>query len=474
MKRIEEALEILTENVQQTSYLSWLTIKKGVLAHNISSVAENQNLIQEFTTLMRYVAHQLPKLQGVEITMDQAAQVVSSHVIGFDFMINPELPLYGHLLNYTAVNGSGLNKSVIDTLVTSCSSAGLSINVPDERGQTPLMLSLESKNINLFFTLVEYGVDVEALDSSGYTVLHKIMEYIRIGEMDINILDKWIEAGYKTNIKDKHGFTVIDHLKHHSDEPIAQQMLTCLGELHDVYESKDEIISLQDAVESGDDDLVMKIISDGTGSIKPDEKGNSVLHYAANSNRVDLVEKLAKHGSVDFNMEATEGALPITQALVSANLELAKAFVAGGANINYQAEDGNTLLHALCEAGMIDSIKVAISCGGRADILSLKGKTPLHEFLENGSALSSQDILEIIALLCNSGASKFLDHKDDSGNDIMSLVANFDEEISEMINAIHLSTLLENVHYEVDSHDSVENSVVIVGNSLDGQDDSSS
>jgi hypothetical protein len=78
MKRIEEALEILTENVQQTSYLSWLTIKKGVLAHNISSVAENQNLIQEFVTLMRYVAHQLPKLQGVEITMDQAAQVVSS------------------------------------------------------------------------------------------------------------------------------------------------------------------------------------------------------------------------------------------------------------------------------------------------------------------------------------------------------------------------------------------------------------
>ena len=65
-------------------------------------------------------------------------------------------------------------------------------------------------------------------------------------------------------------------------------------------------------------------------------------------------------------------------------------------------------------------------------------------------------------------------HKDDSGNDIMSLVANFDEEISEIINAIHLSTLLENVHYEVDSNDSVEKSVVIVGNSLDGQDDSSS
>ena len=473
MKR-SEALKILREDVQGQSYLSWLEVKKGVLPHNKSLVAENQDLIQEFTTLMRYVAHQLPKLRGVEITMDQAAQVVSSHVIGFDFMINPELPLYGHLLHYTAVNGSRLNKTVIDTLVTSCSSAGLSINAPDERGQTPLMFALECKNINLFFSLVEHGVDVEALDTSGYTVLHKIMEYIRIGEMDINILDKWIEAGYKTNIKDKHGFTVIDHLKHHRDEPIAQQMLKCLGELHDVYESKDEIISLQDAVESGDDDLVMKIISDGTGSIKPDEKGNSVLHYAANSNRIDLVEKLAKHGSVDFNMKATEGALPITHALVSANLELAKAFVAGGANINYQAEDGNTLLHALCEAGMIDSIKVAISCGGRADILSLKGKTPLHEFLENGSALSSQDILEIIALLCNSGASKFLDHKDDSGNDIMSLVANFDEEISEMINAIHLSTLLENVHYEVDSHDSVENSVVIVGNSLDGQDDSSS
>ena len=444
------------------------------MAHNISSVAQDQSLIQEFTTLMRYLAHQLAKPQGVEITMDQAAQVVSSPQVGFDFMINPELPLYGHLLHYTAVNGSGLNKSVVDTLVTSFSSAGLSINAPDERGQTPLMLALENKNINLFFTLVEYGVDVEALDSSGYKVLHKIMEYIRIGEMDINILDKWIEAGYKTNIKDKHGFTVIDHLQHHRDEPIALQMLKCLGDLHDVCESKDEIISLQDAVESGDDDLVMKIISDGTGSIKPDEKGNSVLHYAANSNRIDLVEKLAKHGSVDFNMKATEGGLPITQALVSANLELAKAFVAGGANINYQAEDGNTLLHALCEAGMIDAIKVAISCGGRADILSLKGKTPLHEFLENASELPSQDILEIIALLCDSGASKFLDHKDDSGNDIMSLVANFDQEISKMINAIHLSNLLENVHYEVDSPDSVENGVLIVGNSLDGQDDSSS
>ena len=86
MKR-SEALKILREDVQGQSYLSWLEVKKGVLPHNKSLVAENQDLIQEFTTLMRYVAHQLPKLRGVEITMDQAAQVVSSHVIGFDFMI---------------------------------------------------------------------------------------------------------------------------------------------------------------------------------------------------------------------------------------------------------------------------------------------------------------------------------------------------------------------------------------------------
>ena len=464
----KEALTILQQGGQQTSYLMWLGTKKGVLAHNIESVEMDQDLIQEFVTLMHYVTHQLAKVKGNVITMDQAAQVVASPGADFNYMINPELALYGNLLHYVAVNGANLNGKVLENIVSSYLSAGRDLNEIDGKGQTPLMLALENKNMNLFLTLTAHGADPEALDPSGFTALHRIVEYIRIGEMDASILDVWVEKGYKTNMKDKDGCTVIDHLKYHQEEPIAAAMfikLTILNAAHETYESKVEVVSLQDAVQEGDDNLVLKIISTGVGSTKLDEKGNSVLHYAADSGRVDLVEKLAKLGFVDFNMKAENGALPITQALVTANLELAKAFIAGGANINYQADNGDTLLHALCGAGMVDSIKVTIACGGRADIVSAQGRTALHELLYNAEGVDFEELSNMIKLLCENGASNFLDYKDAQGNDVIALALNCGEEISEIVQAIHLSCVLAKMSHdgEVDQVGSYDGGAVALG-----------
>lgn len=445
----------------------WLGTKKGVLPHNIESVAMDQDLIQEFVTLMQYVTHQLAKVGNV-ITMDQAAQVVASPGADFNYMINPELALYGNLLHYVAINGAELNGKVLESIVRSYSLAGRDLNEIDGKGQTPLMLALENKNMNLFLTLTDHVVNPEALDPSGFTALHRIVEYIRIGEMDASILDVWGEKGYKTNMKDKDGCTVIDHLKYHQEEPIAAAMfikLTILNAAHETYESKVEVVSLQDAVQEGDDNLVLKIIYTGVGSTKLDEKGNSVLHYAADSGRVDLVEKLAKLGFVDFNMKAENGALPITQALVTANLELAKAFIAGGANINYQADNGDTLLHALCGAGMVDSIKVTIACGGRADIVSAQGRTALHELLYNAEGVDFEELSNMIKLLCENGASNFLDYKDAQGNDVIPLALNCGEEISEIVQAIHLSCALAKMSHdgEVDQVGSYDGGAVALG-----------
>ena len=289
-------------------------------------------------------------------------------------------------------------------------------------------------------------------------------------------------------MKDKNGDTVINHLKSHQEEPIAAAMLELLPPddepqnevtpLQDVVqemremlelllhcESKGEVVSLQDAVQEGDNKLVLRIISTGVGSTRPDEKGNSVLHYAADSGRVDLVEKLAKLGFVDFNMKAENGALPITQALVTANLELAKAFIAGGANINYQADNGDTLLHALCGAGMVDSIKVTIACGGRADIVSAQGRTALHELLYNAEGVDFEELSNMIKLLCENGASNFLDYKDAQGNDIIALALNCGEEISEIVQAIHLSCVLAKMSHdgEVDQVGSYDGGAVALG-----------
>ena len=179
----KEALTILQQGGQQTSYLMWLGTKKGVLPHNIESVAMDQDLIQEFVTLMQYVTHQLAKVGNV-ITMDQAAQVVASPGADFNYMINPELALYGNLLHYVAINGAELNGKVLESIVRSYSLAGRDLNEIDGKGQTPLMLALENKNMNLFLTLTDHVVNPEALDPSGFTALHRIVEYIRIGEMD--------------------------------------------------------------------------------------------------------------------------------------------------------------------------------------------------------------------------------------------------------------------------------------------------
>jgi len=87
--------------------------------------------------------------------------------------------------------------------------AGLSPNVRDERGRTPLHESLSGDGFNLVAArdLLAAGADVNAQDDDGQTPLHLFYETMFDYEEVVPVMLQW---GANPHIRDKWGRTVID------------------------------------------------------------------------------------------------------------------------------------------------------------------------------------------------------------------------------------------------------------------------
>ena len=232
-------------SIEERDYINWLVLRKNILPINLREYMLDDNLIQEFSLLNNYVKHTLSKFYNSKITLSQASGFVLQP---FDFKLNGTMDLYKHLLAYSAVNGASLNKNVMISIVKDYVKVRTDLNVPDTQGITPLMLCIDAKNINLFFALAEHGVDINALDPSGFPPLHKIFAYIKNGEMSIEVLKEWVKAGYKIDVKDRFGFTVFNHAIA-SKKDVAPEIFKILsGGIKTESETTESVLDLSKSV----------------------------------------------------------------------------------------------------------------------------------------------------------------------------------------------------------------------------------
>lgn len=311
----------LSIQIQQQRYMTWLVSRKNILPINLVATALlNDDYMQEFNLLNNYVKNALSK-RSLPATIDQAAGFV---LRSLNFKINGTIDLYDDLLHYAAVNGTRLNKAVMVSMVKAYAKERTDLNHPDGKGVTPLMLCLEKKNVHLFFALADNGVDIYAQDSHGFTPLHKIIKYIELGQMKIEVLNDWIKAGYKTNSKDKFGLTVYDHLQN-SKNSIAAEMLKLLSSVktEEVSEEEDSIsdpistvtLSSYDTKMHGFDTKIPAIItlspssSSSSSSSSNSSSSSSFSSLISTSKPKDIESEGLKLGSIRKDEdERTKGA----------------------------------------------------------------------------------------------------------------------------------------------------------------------
>ena len=283
------------------------------------------------------------------------------------------------VVNLIQLNMKFLSACVEDTKVALelLKERGVSVDVRDAEGKTPLMIAVEMDNYELVCNLLKRGANIFAEDYSGRLiedfstknsdsqVMTILKDVINLFEQPKKIskerLSELREDGYLC-VKDSWGRTpafhvssrgelhfVSEFIEHAEDRDkegftpflaaVSKGMIECVS----VYlEKKPAFVSqvhcltghtaLIMAVASGNFDLVNLILKHNVDVNLKDYSGNSALHFSAENGSVEIMRQLIARGGNIESRDSEQGT-PLLISVFNNNHDLARFLIAEGADI---------------------------------------------------------------------------------------------------------------------------------------------
>ena len=93
----------------------------------------------------------------------------------------------------------------------------------------------------------------------------------------------------------------------------------------------------------GETDKVRNLLAAGLCADDRDQRGQTMMHLACTFGRLDVVDLLSNHGSI--NMCDNDGVSPIDLAAENGHLDIVKFLITRGADLTHVSSGGYTVLH---------------------------------------------------------------------------------------------------------------------------------
>ena len=318
----------------------------------------------------------------------------------------------------------------------------LYINAENKNGKTTLHFAAKSSHIDIVNALLEIkGIDVNAKDSDGNTPLH-----LAAIEGHVDVVETLLKIeGIDVNSRNKVGWTVLFSTIFYSYNkkkdlvktkvvPVirallksgASPLLKCNGNTpislaDEVIKNNDikhyleeEAKKVRDVIGAARDDntnLLDSLLKEGVNVNTTDERGNTILHFAAIFGRKETVEFLLKNQEINVNAKNKDGYTPLLYcAAIFDHTDIVETLLTTqGIDVNAKDNNGNTSLHFFAGRGRIDVVKTLLEKKGMdVNAKDNSGNTPLHVAAVEGHI----DVVE--TLLKRKGMD--VNAKDNSGN----------------------------------------------------------
>jgi ankyrin repeat protein len=292
-------------------------------------------------------------------------------------------------VNVNARNSVGQTVLMIPSLnpdtVKTLIEAGADINAKDKLGLTPLMYAAQF-NPEVIKELIHAGVDINAKDYLGWTALMRATET----QLDSNphVITELMQAGADINAKNNIGQTALMKMLEHR------------------YEGKNNVSN-----------IIKEFAQAGADINAKDDKGNTALMYAQNP--ADIKE-LIKAGA-DVNAKDENGYTALTLATYKSPDAL-KELIKGGANVNAKDDKGNTALIAysylVSHYGRLANfnpltLETLIKAGADINAANRGGTTALMMIAGSSSSYHRNFKQDIMVKLIENGAN--INAKDNRG-----------------------------------------------------------
>jgi ankyrin repeat protein len=268
----------------------------------------------------------------------------------------------------------------------------------DELGRSPLALAAAAPHAALVELFLENpGIDVEATDNSGKTVLMstadcsvKQHEGVRYGHTEwdeaAKVMRMLLDKGADVNKKDNSGNTVL-HLAA-SKPTLLSALLDTVGGAGGIDASASNQLretALHLAAANGCSEwTIAALLKAGADMEARDAEGRTPLLLAAKKGLRYHVDPFQKMGA---NMQATDkkGQTALHYMIrlhyhhnhPSDDMKLVSFLVASGVNVDGQDADGNTALHMAAEKGRHGTVDALLRCGADTEVRDNEGRTAL-------------------------------------------------------------------------------------------------
>lgn len=99
----------------------------------------------------------------------------------------------------------------------------------------------------------------------------------------------------------------------------------------------------------------------------------------------DVRDYFQRNPNVHPNIKNENGQTPLYWACERKNIEIIRAVIERGADLNAAEQNGFTPLHLATFLGNVDVVKVLLEYGASVDCVTNTGATPLHLAAKNGN-----------------------------------------------------------------------------------------
>jgi len=343
----------------------------------------------------------------------------------------------GPLLSIAARKGDA-------AMVTLLLESGVDLNIPDERGFTPLHDAAYNRGphtgnpfprayfIDVFELLLEWGAKVDIPNAAGRTPLHDVANGGYLG-----MVKRLLKLGADVNASDAYGCTPLLDAVRGGDFETVKLLLEVGAEANVI--DRFGATPLSTSVFSRRVTMVKSLLEFGADVNMRSEQGHTLLHIAVLRGYFDIVKLFLEHGalidSLDekgdtplssaaspdgseemlrllLGLSSDEGMTPLHAVVLWRDADVVRQLLESGVKPNALNEDGETPLHSAVRAGRgVDVIRLLLEHGANPNAFNAEGGAPLH------IAVRMQRGADVIKLLLECGA--FADLPDGEGRRVL-------------------------------------------------------
>ena len=276
----------------------------------------------------------------------------------------------------------------------------------------PLLASLSEDHVEIAELLLEHGADVDVRETTGGTILLKVLS--RPQRNLVNIVKLLLKHGADVNARDDTLRSSLHLAEYKGELEVAQILLKHKADVNSQdNDGKTPLHILSEHREYKEDDVVNHarlLLEHGTEVNIRDKDNQTPLLLATEWAWFKLMRMLLEHGA-DANAENKKGKTPLhvlsEHQMYGVNEEVVvhhvRLLLEHGAEVNRRDKNNQTPFLLAMERDWFKVAQILLKRGSGVDVENNDGKTPLH-LLSETWIHSESDALDLILLLLQHGA----------------------------------------------------------------------